>query len=121
MKSKTFNQELSEILRLIETNNYLDAFIKLNKLTYNKHDEFWIDIPKYFRVGQLERKNHRGYMFHLYFIDVYDDAPRCHFYRTLGKLYTNIDTDINEVSIKEIKKYFIPQFIEVLKLYLKEE
>ena len=41
--------------------------------------------------------------------------------RTLGKLYTNIDTDINEVSIKEIKKYFIPQFIEVLKLYLKEE
>lgn len=118
---KDFNKKLSEILRLIRTNNLIEAFKLLNSISYNEHDEFSIDVHKYFRVGSIERKNHRGYMFRLYFIDVYDDSPRCHFYRTLGKLYTNIETNIDDISIKDIKKYFIPQFIEILEIYLKEE
>lgn len=110
--------DLLKVINLIENNRYKEAFILLNSIKYNSHDEFMIDIPKYFRVGQLERKNHRGVMFHLYFIDVYDNSPMCYFYRTLGKLFTNIDTDIEDISIKEIKKYFIPQFIETVKLYI---
>lgn len=116
-----FKRELQEVLQLIETKKYIEAFILLNKMSQNEHDEFKIDIPKYFRVGQLERENHRRVMFHLYFIDMYDDSHGCHFYRTLGKLYTNIDTPIEEIDIKSIKKYFVPQFIEAIKLYIKNE
>ena len=115
------NQRLKEVLWLIENNKYIDSFILLNSINQNKHDEFTIDIPKYFRVGQIERKNHRGYMFHLYFIDVYNDSPRCHFYRTFGKLYINIDTKVEDIPEKDIKRYFVPQFIKMLRIYLKEE
>ena len=113
-------EELSEVLRLLDNSKYKEAFILLNSLSLNEDREFKIIIPEYFRVGQLERENKRRQMFHLYFIDVYDDSSGCHFYRTLGKLFTDIDRDINDITEQEIKKYFIPQFKDMLRKYLRD-
>ena len=93
-------EELSEVLRLLDNSRYKDAFILLNSLSLNEDGEFKIVIPKYFRVGQLERENKRRQMFHLYFTDV--------------------DRDINDITEKEIKRYFVPQFKSMLRKYLSE-
>ena len=49
-------EELSEVLRLLDNSRYKEAFILLNSLSLNEDGEFKIVIPKYFRVGQLERE-----------------------------------------------------------------
>ena len=111
-------EELQRVLYLLNNNEYKEAFIYLNSLSLNEKNEFKLVIPNFFRVGQLERNNRRGQPFHLYFIDVYDDRDMMHFYRTLGKLYTDVDTPIEEVDERNIKRYFVPQFKEALKRYL---
>lgn len=110
--------DFKKILNYLKTDNYREAFILLNSIKLNNDSNFDINIPSYFRVGQLERNNKKGFPFHLYFIDVYDDRDMMHFYRTLGKLYTNPDVEIEDISEKDIKKYFVPQFIQMLEKYL---
>lgn len=110
--------DFKKILNYLKTDNYREAFILLNSIKLNNDSNFDINIPNYFRVGQLERNNKKGFPFHLYFIDVYDDRDMMHFYRTLGKLYTNPDVEIEDIPEKDIKKYFVPQFIQMLEKYL---
>ena len=110
--------DFKKILNYLKTNKYREAFILLNSIKLNSDSNFDINIPSYFRVGQLERNNKKGFPFHLYFIDVYDDRDMMHFYRTLGKLYTNPDVEIEDIPEKDIKKYFVPQFIQMLEKYL---